>query len=1035
MYKFLTHTILFAGFMFSLNLFGQEKTVTGKIISSEDKLGIIGATVKTKGPVKKSATTDFDGNFKITVNSTDTLEFSAISMISQSIAVGRLSVINVTLSPEKINLKELVVTGYGTLKKANVSSSISSMKGEDIKNIPVYGIDQAMQGRLPGVQVAAASGAPGAPLTVRIRGTGTINNSDPLYVVDGQQMPDVSSLNPGDIERIDVLKDASACAIYGTQGANGVVLITTKKGKFGANKSVLNFDTYYGMQYASHVPKVTNASEYAHLKNELYRSRFYGTGTPQSVINAGLPFQDSAISGTNWWNEVLRPAPMQSYQLSASGGNEFSTYMISGSYLKQDGIIKNTSYDRYTLRVNTEQKVFKNYISIGENLNISYSRRKALPDNSEYDGEWMISAMDPTVPVYDPNPDPDKVTRYGNAQWQAGNYNDVPNPVGVLERRNELTQDMPINGNGWLSLKPIKGLELRSTINVNTDNNDYYMFSPRYFESATSNQEFNNIQRSMWKSRGWGWTNTASYEKTIRNHEFKLLLGGEKGKWSGYQVNTKLDHVPDNANYWYHETTPVDSLNKVLDNYPDHGSTQSVFGRINYAFKGTYLLEANIRRDGSSVFGDNYKYGAFPSFSLGWNVTNEKFMKKYSFISDLKIRGGWGKLGNSRIPSFRYLPSLVSGKNNYTFGTNPTIYNGSTSWGPSNPSLHWESTTTTNFGIDVSLWKNKIQFTADVFNRKTTDMLVAVPTPGIVGAVDPAYANAGSMNNKGYELDLSYRKFEGQFHYSVSMNFSQVRNKLISLGEGVQPISSGTSGRLSAAVQYTNVGYPIASFYGYKTDGLFQNWTEVNESGQPGARPGDIRYKDLNNDGKIDGSDITYLGSPFPKFTYGFNFNLDYKGFDFFVFFQGEQGKKIWNLTRYYLYNIQAGYNVSTDVLDAWTPENTNTNIPAINMLSSNGNISKPSDFYLENGSYLRCKTMQLGYTLPKKYSDIFKITKLRAYISVQNLFTITKYKGADPEMGVTKTYDSGGKQLNIGVDYGNYPVSRTIIAGLNLTL
>lgn len=1005
-----------------------QVTVTGTITSSEDKDVLIGATLLEKGTDSGTAT-DFDGTYSITVKDANAvLIVSYTGLKTEEITVGSRTNIDIVLSPNASLLEEVVVVGYGTEKRSNISGSVSTVTAEEISETPILRPEQALQGRVSGVQVAQNSGSPGSGLNVRIRGVGTIGNSNPLYIVDGVPVDGMDFLNPSDIATMNVLKDAASTAIYGSRGANGVVLITTKEGKRNESGKV-SYDAYYGLQSPWKKVNLLNAREYAILSNEAHIAA--GKTPLPEFANP-----DAMGEGTDWLAAIFEDAGMTNHQLSFSGGGNKSTYLISGSYYDQDGIIgggEKSNFERYTVRMNGTNQV-KEWLTAGTRLNFTHFKRNTLPENNEFTTPLVRALnMDPVTPIrkYD-----------GTYAYSIYSDTDIVNPVNGIENHFDTWETNRILGAVFAEAKIIEGLTVRTAYSVDATFAKTSGFNPFFnlsnhpvFNDAPAGEKSSNGSNSVsfgnktWKT--WQWENVLTYDKTIGdNHHMKLTLG-----------NTIMDHSQEEnggGNSNLPTNDPNDAyLNNTIDPIAFQSASQwriesaliSYFGRLNYEFADKYLFSASLRQDGSSRFGANNRFGYFPSFSAGWKITGEDFFN-VDEISFLKLRASWGQNGINNIGDYRFT-SVVEAGQNYTFGSDQVITNGAVPLRAANPDLKWETVTQTNVGLDVELFDGQINMTTDYFIKETTDMLYEVPIPFIAGTLPPAQ-NVASMENEGFELGLNYRNRESDFKYSVGGNITFIKNTVTGLGTGGEPLLTGNIQSANAKVARTDIGHPIASFYGYVTDGLFQTQQDVinhafqNES----SAPGDIRFKDLNNDGIIDENDQTYIGNPTPKFTYGITADASYKGFDFSIFFQGSEGNDIYNGTVRYDFTY---VNRPNYVLNRWTGEGTSNFEPRVNLNDPNQN-ARISDRFVEDGSYLRIKNIQLGYNLPNAILDKIKFDKFRIYVSAQNLVTWTTYSGHDPEIGIIGDLGQATGPLELGIDRGFYPQARVLLGGINIT-
>lgn len=1016
--KYRTSWLLTLLFMsFQLNVMAQNVDIRG-VVKGTDGKPIPGVNVVLKN-TSNGVATGVDGKYALTVPADGILVFSFIGYQTQEIPVEGKTTINITLEENASVLSEVVVVGYGTQRKSDITGAVVSVKASDIEKLPVTTTDQVLQGRAVGVTVTTNSGSPGTPVQIRVRGVGTINNSSPLFVVDGFPLDDISFLNPTDIASMEILKDASATAIYGSRGANGVIMITTKNGKV-SEMPTITFDSYYGVSQMWRKPELLNASQWAMLRVEALKN----SGNDLSSLDSTLLDYQSFGKGTDWVDEVTRTAYTRNVNLSVSGGTEKFTYFLSANNFAQQGIVKKSDFERTSVRINTTLKA-KKWLTIGENLTIESNKTRRINEDDEWSAV-LIQAVtsDPITPVRRPN-----------GYFSYSDYVQSTNPVAHLEYTNSEDKNVRIVGGVFGEVNFSKSLSFKSNLGINYSNDISNDFLPTYllYQSddeinSSSSNYVSYVYRNNSVDRSWNWSNYFVFNKQFGKHNFSLMAGIEASQeisdpFSGRKTNlvgetTSLRNF-DNA---------LDP-NAVVDGLPEDKRISSYFGRLNYDFSGKYLFTANIRRDGSSVFGSGKRYGVFPSFSLGWKISQENFMSGQTTISNLKLRAGWGQIGNDKIPLYRYLNTGSAG-GKYVFGEKQEINNGVYFPGIENKDLHWEATTTTNVGLDLGLWGNKITMSAEYYVKKTEDMLVDAPAPLHVGLQVNRFENVGTMENSGFELELNYKETKGDFNYEFGVNFATFKNEVTGLGSQseIQMADLRNGGYISR----TMVGKPIAQFWGRKTQGLFQTQAEVDawvdnhgNPLQPDAEPGDIRYAKNDTGGIFEG----IIGNPLPKFTYGFNAQFSYKGIDLNLFFQGVYGNDLFNGTMVYTERPDLATNVSTRLLDRWTgPNSTNdAHNPKVN--SSNASNILFSDRYVEDGSYLRLKNIQLGYTFPRSVSQAVNIQKLRIYLGATNLFTFTKYKGFDPEIG--EGYDGS---LDLGIDRATYPQPRTFLLGLNIT-
>jgi len=940
---------------------------------------------------------------------------------------------NDTVKEKSIEEVVLINVGYGKQKKSVVTGAISKVTSQDLENVPTGRIEQSIQGRTAGVSIAANSGAPGSASTVRVRGLTSFGNNNPLWVVDGVPIDQsgIGFINQSDIESIEVLKDAASAAIYGTRAAGGVIMVTTKSGKKG--RWSLNYNGFLGFSSPERLVKVLNATEYAAIMNE----RSIGGGG--NIIYNDL---GSLGVGTDWQKQVFNNhAARSSHEFSASGGNENSSFYMSFGYQDQEGIVatETSRFNKKTFRFNSQHKIFDK-IKIAQNFAYSYSKQNGIGNqNTEFGGVLPSAIMlDPLTPVVvtDPilaNQSPYNQT-YAIRDENGNPYGissavgqEIVNPVAYIKRTlGNFGWGNDFVGNVSAEAEILDGLTVKSNIGGKMSFWGSQGFNPKFY--LNSNEQ-NDIRNSLWRNTGqaldWILTNTVNYAKKFGDHDVSVLLGQEVNIMGiGFEQGATHYNLPTNnwAEATFNMGVTDEDKRGWASEYIEHRLT-SLFARLNYNYKERYILTGIIRRDGSSKFGPNKKYGYFPSFSAGWNVSNESFWPTNNIVNTLKIRGGYGSNGNvSSLDNFQYLALMASGFN-YTFMSNTIGYTLSTL---DNPDLHWEVAKQTNVGFEARLFKN-LNVNFDIYSKKSSDLLMQVAIPGYVGVTNLPWANVADMKNEGIEVELNYRKNWEDFSLSLSGTFATLKNTVTNIN-GVEYLSINTAGFQSmGSITRTEVGHAYNAFYGFQHLGIFQNWDEVHSyvgsSGtmiQPDAQPGDFRWQDSNGDGKIDDEDKVFLGNPLPKYTFGFTVNLNYKNFDLMAFAQGAAGNKIFQgLRRLDVANA----NYQRNVLDRWTGEGTSNDYPRLSTSDPNMNFTRMSQFYLEDGDYLRLKILQLGYTLPDNAAKSINASKIRLYLTGENIYTLTKYTGYDPEIGGNV----------FGIDKGYYPQARTFMFGVNV--
>ena len=1034
----LTKTLIFCLLSVLFSIYGQAQdlTIKGKVLD-ENGLPIPGASVLIKGTAKATSS-DMDGNFQLKADSNGTLVFSFVGYGTVQEAIKGRTTINAKLSPESQSLQEVVVVGYGTQKKSVNTGAISSVKAKDLEKIPNGRVEQALQGRVSGVIVSAQSGQPGAASTVRVRGVTTFDTyggNNPLWVVDGVIIDSggIGFVNQSDIESMEVLKDAASLAIYGARAASGVILITTKKGKQG--KFSVSYTGFTGISGPEKTIKLLNASQYGAIMNE--KAGAAGQNIPYPNLGAlGV--------GTDWQKQIFSNDAMRTnHEFSLSGGNDVSTFFASFGIQDTEGIVSKeiSNFGKKNIRLNSTHKLSKMF-TIGQTFGYTSQKGVGLGNtNSEFGGPLSSAInLDPTTPLVVTDPIEANGSLYSDPYvFRDSNGNpygissvvgqEMSNPVAYVNTRlGNYNWSDDFVGNAYLEFTPIKDLKFRSTVGLKRAFWGDESFTPRYYLSPTVKTTQNSLNRSTNETFGWNVENTASYTKSVGDHNFTILIGqgayvdnNSSGTFVSYQDLPVNNYQDASFNF---VIPPAKRLGSAYTSQ-EHRVT-SLFSRLNYDYKEKYLFTGIIRRDGSTNFGSNNKYGVFPSFSAGWVLSKEDFWKENDIVNTLKLRAGYGVTGNDAIQENGFL-ALIGGGRNYTFGTSGSVVgSGNSPDAPANPDLKWEETSQMNIGFDAKLF-NDFNLTIEYYDKKTTGILQRVQLPGYVGATGDPLGNVADMSNKGVEVELGYRKRFGDFNFSANGNVSYLKNEVTYLGLGKTFIGGGASFQSMGEVTRTQVGQAYNSFYGYQTNGIFQTVAEINANTnttggliQPNAVPGDFRWTDINGDGTITADDRQYLGSPLPKYTFGFTINLDYKGFDFMAFAQGATGNKIFQgLRRLDILNA----NYQTDALSRWTGPGTSNDYPRLTNNDTNGNFGNMSNFYLEDGDYLRLKVVSFGYSLPNDLVAKIKASKIRFFVTGENLLTLTKYTGYDPEIG--------GNVL--GIDKGFYPQAKTFMVGANL--
>ncbi len=987
-----------------------------------------GASVVVSGS-QNGTTTNAEGRFTLPVEdgSNIVLEVSSVGFQTQRVRAGKQTEIGIVLEEASAGLNEVVVIGYGTKRKKDLTGSISSVNSADLQKVATSNFTSAIEGKVPGVYISQTSGAPGGASSVRIRGVGTTGGNQPLYVIDGVPMGSnglsvpgssytvdgLSMINPNDIESLEVLKDAAAAAIYGSRAANGVILVTTKRGKEGGVN--VNLNAYAGISQLWRKPAFLNAQEFATMANELYTNSGL-TPNPQWAN------PKSFGEGTNMIDRIFRNAPLQNYDLSVSGGTQNIKARLALGYNDQDGTMIETSYKRYTGRATVDLKA-SDKLSFGTSLAFAVTQSKGQNSDAMQGGIFNLAQQ------FFPTLSPDSAF-FGDGVYYT---KDGDNPVLRAKSINNQLFNTRLYGNVFGEYTIIPGLKFRSSVGFDANFNRTsswegaaqrgFYIHPR----ATLTEGYNN-------QSNWLIENTLSYSKKIGNHFFGAVAGQTA-------QNNTVYLLQSTGNGYLNEALQVINASDVslrsTSGTNSKATLASYFGRLDYSFSDKYLVSASLRKDGSSVFGPKNKWGYFPAVSAGWRISREPFMRALDpVVSDLKLRGSWGRVGNDNIGAFGYLSTIRSGSSgdNYVLGPgDQSIVIGSTMVRPGSPDLKWETTEQQDYGLDASFLQEKLYLTADYYIKNTIGMLISLPVSQEAGFQNPPTINGGRVQNKGMEILLGYRNTFGKFRFDVSVNGATLQNKVTSLGVG-QPIVGPTLAGSSMTMTYTKVGEPIGYFRGYIVDGVYQTNAAVNKTLQPNAIAGDFQYRDVNGDGVLTDADKVKLGKPWPDFTYGMNLDLSYKGFDLNVLVQGITGSQLYRANK--VSNYQMKYfngngiiNGVKEILNHWTPGSNINNQPGLKYTDANGNYSNASSFYVENGDYLRIRNIVLGYNVPgnlisRVTNNTFKT--LRIYATVQNLITLTGYSGFDPEVGSTNP-------LNSGVDTGIYPQPRTIMGGINI--
>lgn len=1002
-----THIILTTEAIKDLHAQQQAKTVTGTVtdVSGEP---IIGANIRIKGTTTGTIT-DIDGNFSIEAEPQSVIEVSYIGYLTQETVINNQKSIRFLLKEDTKTLDEVVVIGYGVQKKADLTGSVANINTEKLNTQSNANIGQALQGKIAGVDIVSQGGAPGSGTRIMVRGIGTLNNASPLYIVDGMYMNSIDHINPNDIASIDVLKDASSAAIYGSRAANGVIIVTTKEGSNTEGKPIIDLSVNLGISTASKFLDMLDAKGWAEVT----------TIARQAIGKPALDMAtDLANKPDNDWQDIMfRPALMQNYNLSVKGGGKYSTYYTGLGYFNQDGIVKGTNYQRYNIQSKNDYK--RGIFSAGTNLIISFSHDKPL--HQELRG-GMIGTILQSVPTLEKYDD----TREGGYGGTYGDVVNIPHPLAIIDDNimDRYNENVKIFANLYAQIELFKGLKYKLNLTPDFSFERYKNYLNKYDFGLATNSITQLTERQR-RRRNILVENLLTFDRTFGEHKISALAGYT------YQ-DSRFRHIQA-----YGEGLPqgLEEIDAATTNRSNEGNSwrsvlTSILGRVFYSYQNKYLLTATIRRDGSSKFGKNNRYGYFPSFSLGWNVAEEKFMENVHWLDQLKLRGGYGVLGNQEIDNYQYSSTITTGIN-YPDG-NGGLLQGAFPKNFANPDIKWEETAMTNVGIDFMAFNNRLSLTADYYVKNTKDILLTVPIPISSGGANDPIRNAGKIRNNGFEFNLGWMDQPNpDISYGINLIGSFNKNKVIAMGSESGSIKGGSTNQ-NITTSETKAGYPIGGYWLISTAGYFNSQEEVDAYAkdgkkiQPAAEPGDIKFVDANNDGVINDDDRVFQGSPFPDFTFALNGNMRYKNFDLSIGLQGVLGNKIYNATRQTLEDVTKGSNFLASCLDYWTPENKNASHPRLTWDDPNRNTRAESDRYLENGSYLRLRSVQLGYTFPQTW---FKgaIQHARVYINAENLFTITSYSGYSPDVNA----DNANYR---GFDNFIYPTNRTFMLGLNVT-
>lgn len=1001
----------------------QAQTITGVITDAETNEPLIGAAISLDGTTIGAAT-NINGEYTLNVPELQgTLVVRYIGYVSQRIDIDGRDQIDIQLETDLYSLGEVVMVGYGMQQKSLVTGSISRLESRQIEAAAPLRVEQALQGRSPGVIVLQNSGQPGSGATVRIRGAGTTGDANPLYVVDGMPVGGIDYLNPSDIESIEVLKDASATAIYGARGANGVVVITTKSGARGPIK--ISYNGYYGTQAPWKTTDLLDAQDYMMIMNESYENDGRRIPFPDDFVDQFGRTKEEIGAGTDWQQEVFSfSAPITNHELSLSGGNETSTFFSSLSYRQQDGIVapSKSNYERVTFRLNSDHQ--KGRLRFGNRLAYTNKTTRGIDPNESFAGIMSrVANIDPVTPVYEPG-----TNNFAQSPFAA---QEIVNPVAAIDIINGMWREDKLVGSIYGDISILEKLSFRSSFDIDLAYGNNRFFNPVYdLGGNTSNLVSNTgMQQNKWFT--WQTSQVMTYRDQIADHSFSVL-GGFEARNFRYELlgGTKSDLLFDSfENAWIN--TGQDEESMVVFGTASEESLASYFARVNYDFAGRYMLEGVIRADGSSKFGPDDRWGIFPAFSLGWIISDEDFMDNTSNLSFLKLRGGWGQNGSDNIGQFNYT-SLIAAYSGYSFGRDPSRVTGSYPSRIANPNLRWETSEQANIGIESGFWDDRLLITADFYQKNTRGLLLEAPIPAFIGNQAPI-VNGGSVQNTGTELEIIYREQSSSFRYSIGLSGAYNKNEVTSINNEEGRLFGANAGLGMNNVAMAQVGFPIAFFWGFETAGIFQSQEEVDAHVdaegnpiQPNAQPGDLIFVDQNGDGVLDNQDRVMIGDPYPDFTAGLNLDFNWNNFDFNMFWYGAFGMDVFTgATRRQDLVLS---NWKSSVLDRWTEENPSTTHPRVTVRDRNGNYSRPSDFFVENASYVRLRNLTLGYTIPSNITSTAGVSRARVYISAQNLITFTSYSGHDPEIG-------SGWALDVGIDRNIYPQARTFMLGINLDI
>lgn len=970
----------------------SRHTVSGSVSSGTERL--IGVNILIKGS-SNGTVTDIDGNYSLSTGSAaDTLVFSYTGYAALEVPIAGRTQLNVNMEVAAELLEQVVVVGYGVQRKSDLTGSVATVTSESLNKIPTQSVGQALQGKVAGLQITPQSGAPGDDAIFRVRGTGTFRDANPLFVVDGMIVNDISFINPQDVDNVSVLKDASATAIYGSRGANGVIIVTTRKGSADRDGQI-QLSTYTGVQEVIRKIDLANATEYATLANELSVNE----GRP-----APFPNPESYGEGTDWQDVIFRQAQTQNHQLSFTGGSERSTYNVSANYYRQEGIIRGSDFNRLSLRINNEYKI-KPYLQLGHNVALIRSHNTLGPN-------VLLSALrsSPIVPVFD------TLGNYGNT----GDASSTPNVEAQIALNDNYDVNSRAVGNVYMNINFLKHFTFRSSAGLDFFLREGRSFVPVFFVSAIQQNPDNRLEVRYDRGRNWLWENTLSYDRSWSQWRINALAGvTAQDNFAEFLRASRLNFI-DERDIFHYLSAGEQGTDAVANNAYDNWGIFSYLGRVNMSFRDRYLLTLSGRIDGSSRFGENNRYGYFPSFALGWNVSNEPFMADAPF-SRLKLRLSWGQTGNDRIGDFDYTARVELGQG-AVFGPDEFLNNGATLLQLANPNLRWETTTQTDLGVEMGFLDNRLLAEVDYYRRVADDILYAVPIPDYLGANAPSQ-NVASILNRGWDIKVDWQeRTSDKFSYHFGTVISFIHNEVLAVSTQSIDLLGGGVGFSGILGTNSRAGYPVGGYFGYIADGIFQNEAELAQFPTlQGQQPGDIRFRDVNGDGSITPADRTLIGNPTPEMIYGINAGLSFGGIDFSVDFVGQAGYELINAkraSRFGLYNFEASY------LDRWNGEGSSTTEPRVT--TSGRNYDTFSTRFIEKGDFFRLRNIQLGYSLPDRLVKRMKLGQLRIYASGNNVLTWQSFSGYTPEIYNSSVFD-------VGIDLGKYPIAKTYLLGLDV--